>query len=117
LRSTAQITVLDIKKLDQIKNGQTWFSPFMGQKKTPEERDDIFGDYKYKYQIVTKEQLNRLIIETGKPLYYLTFIKDSSNKIVCVTNAQTGKTIYSRGTSFSYNLKAGDIKDLNKEIN
>ena len=92
------------------------FSPFLGRKKAADE-EKIFEDYPYPYKIVSKAELDQVILDSDKPSYYLIFIKDSSNKVVCVVNSNTGETVYSNAKSFSYNLKSGDVKDLLKEIN
>ncbi|WP_316738753.1 hypothetical protein [Pedobacter aquatilis] len=92
------------------------FHPFvLGTKKVADE-ENLFEDYKYPYKVVSKADLDKIIIEGDQPAYYLVFIKDSSSKIVCVINSKTGETIYSTAKAIAYNLKSGDLKDLYKEI-
>jgi len=86
------------------------------ESKDENDAGNVFEKYGYSYKVLTTEELDKKIIESDKPFFYLLFIKDSSDKLVCVTNSQTGEVIYYKGTSMSYNLKSGDIKDLSKEI-
>jgi hypothetical protein len=104
-------TTLYIPDFDLIK-----YNKFSGSAAEPDDAAGLFEDYHAAYKVVTKDELDKLILDNGKPKYYLLFIKDSSNKIVCVINSATGETIYSRAKSLSYNLKSGDLKDLYKEI-
>ncbi|OCX53665.1 hypothetical protein BEL04_05050 [Mucilaginibacter sp. PPCGB 2223] len=92
---------------------------FPGKSNEDKEENDagsIFEKYAYNYKVLLQDELDKKIIESDKPFFYLLFIKDSTNKLVCVINSQTGETVYYKGTSISYNLKSGDLKDLSKEI-
>ncbi|MEE1947014.1 hypothetical protein VRU48_17955 [Pedobacter sp. KR3-3] len=78
--------------------------------------DHILKAYGYNYKKVTKDELDRLILNADKPLYYFLFIKDSTRKIISVINAQTGENIYCRITMLGYNLKSSDLKELYKKV-
>lgn len=92
------------------------FSPFAGRLEKAADEERLFEDYKFPYKVISKTDLDKLIIDSDQTVYYLIFVKDSSSKIICVINSKTGETIYSTSKSLSYNLKSGDIKDLFKEI-
>lgn len=92
------------------------FNSKSNQNKDENDASNIFEKYGYDYKVLTSEELDKKIVEADKPFFYLLFIKDSSDKLVYVINGQTGETIYYKGTSLSYNLKSGDLKDLSKEI-
>jgi len=81
-----------------------------------ESTNTIFEKYTYAYKVLGKEDLDRLILTSEKPIYYLLFIRHSTNKLVCVVNSKTGETVYSDATSISVRLKSGDIKDLFKAV-
>jgi hypothetical protein len=82
-----------------------------------ESTNTVFEKYTYAYKVLSKEDLDKLILTSEKPIYYLLFIRHSSNKLVCVVNSKTGETIYSDATSLSMRLKSGDVKSLFKAVN
>jgi hypothetical protein len=77
----------------------------------------IFEKYTYAYKVLSTDDLDKLILTSEKPIYYLLLIKHSTNKLVCVINSKTGETIYSDAANLSMRLKAGDIKSLFKAVN
>jgi len=81
-----------------------------------EDTNAVFEKYTYAYKVVNKDDLDRLILTSTKPVYYLLFIRHSANKLVCVINGKTGETIYADATSLSMRLKSGDVKSLYKAI-
>lgn len=94
-------------------------SNIFGMKQTARDEegtDKVFAKYTYAYKVLSKENLDKLILTSEKPIYYLLFIRHSSNKLVCVINSKTGETIYSDATSLSMRLKSGDIKSLYKAV-
>jgi triacylglycerol esterase/lipase EstA (alpha/beta hydrolase family) len=94
------------------------YSAFSGKSKIEDEVDvkNVFEKYTYPYKVISKDALDKKIIETNDPFYYLLFLKIGSAKVVCVINGKTGETIYSRSIPFSSNLKPGDINGLFKQI-
>lgn len=94
------------------------YSAFTGRAKVQEEVDvaNVFEKYTYPYKVISKDMLDKKIINAVDPFYYLVFLKINSTKVIYIVNAKTGETIYSRATPFSSNLKAGDINVLFKQI-
>ncbi|MBS1526815.1 MAG: hypothetical protein JST19_14260 [Bacteroidetes bacterium] len=82
---------------------------------------ELFEDYKYPYREVTDDELDKILLDDSKEIYYLLFVRNATGKLVAVVNSKTGAIIYSRyneGTfSISSNLKSGDLKYLYKAIN
>jgi hypothetical protein len=76
----------------------------------------ILKGYKFNYKVIANEQLDQKITNDKDPFYYTVFLASGSCKMVAVVNSQTGELIYSRYTKSSYNLKAGDLKDLSKQV-
>lgn len=81
---------------------------------------EVFEDYKFPYQSITGQELEKKIFNDTEPFYYLLLTKVAANiKIISVVNSKTGEVIYSRySTHFAAtNLNSGDLKDLYKAIN
>lgn len=94
----------------------TKFNKFSGDETKKHTEKDIFEDYKLKYQILSTENLNQKILAETSPFYYLIYIKSSTDKYISVINSLTGEYVYSVYTPVSYNIKSGDLKDLQKKI-
>lgn len=90
---------------------------FIRPKKEIIDTAKVFEDYKFKYKIITNEELEEKILADHEPFYYVSFLRNNASKMVAVVNSRTGEIIYSRYTGMAYlRLKAGDLKDLSKEI-
>jgi len=73
--------------------------------------------YKYKYEFIKDEELDRKIL-AKEPFYYLLHTKLNTHKFISVVNGQTGEIVYffhDYGASH-YNLKEDDFKNLMKSI-
>lgn len=92
------------------------FNMFTGDESKKHDEKDILEDYKFKYVIVSSDDLNQKILDDNSTIYYLQYIKSSTDKFISVINSKTGEVIYSVYTPTSYNIKSGDIKDLSKKI-
>jgi len=88
---------------------------FNGSEEKKMSEDDLFGNYKLRYKVVSGQELNNKI-QAGEIFYYLIFIRNSNQKYVNVLNSSTGEIIYSTHVSGAYNMKSGDLKDLYKKI-
>ncbi|WP_044211612.1 hypothetical protein [Flammeovirga sp. OC4] len=81
---------------------------------------DLFEDYRYDYEIVSKKELEAAILD-NKPMYYITFTNYlSKEKCITITNGQTGKVVFRHlvpgmVTSSNY-LKKKHIKDIINEL-
>lgn len=92
------------------------FNMLTGDESKKHDVKDILNDYKFKYEVLSTQDLNKKIINDNSTFYYLQYIKSSTDKYVSVINSQTGEVIYSIYTPTSYNIKSGDFKDLSKVI-
>ncbi len=77
--------------------------------------DKIFKNYDFKYQMISSDELNKKIMN-NEPIYYLMYVRVSSERFVSVVNAQTGEIVYRAYHKFGYELKSKHISKLNKAI-
>ncbi len=78
--------------------------------------NELFKSYPYKYQLISAEELGKLILKSDKPIYYLVYVRSSTDKYVTVFNSETGNMLYSQYTAASYNIKPNDISRLARFI-
>lgn len=95
---------------------KTIYNGWTGEEKERENPDDLFEDYKFKYEWISNEKLNEKILSENEDFYYLMYTKINSMKIVSIVNGKTGEIIYSDYHSFSYKLKPKDLKAINNKI-
>ncbi len=81
-----------------------------------QDAESLMQRYPYKYEVIRNDELSEKILQTGSPLYYLLFVRSNADKYVAVVEAKSGKIIYSRFRPISYNLRAGDLRRLDKAI-
>ncbi len=79
-------------------------------------KSELFKKYPYKYKIIDPEELSDLIVNSDEPIYYLSYIKSSTDKYVTVINGLTGEIMYSEYSAMSYNLKTKDITKVAGKI-
>lgn len=111
-------------ELKKLKNQTLWipdyifikFNSFTGDESSRHEEKDLFKKYKYKYKVVSMNELSNEILSSGAAFYYAVYVKSSTDKYITVINSNTGEIIYSKYTSISYNVKAGDFEDLSDKI-
>jgi len=90
-------------------------NPFSRTEKTDEDDEVEEGAakaYPFPHRYINKEDLERLILNSSKPIYHLIYVRSSSNKYISVVEAQSGKIIYSLFHNISYNFKMKDLKKL-----
>lgn len=75
----------------------------------------LFKSYRYKYKILTKEELSEKI-QDESPIYYLTYIKSETRKYLIVMNSVTGEIVYSQYEGNSHNIESKDLAKLAKVI-
>lgn len=78
--------------------------------------EDIITGYSYKIKLITREELNRKILNAQKNFYYLNYIQSSADKSVSVINGFTGDVVYSEITRKSYLFKEKDLKKIEEAI-
>ncbi|PSG88260.1 hypothetical protein [Aurantibacter aestuarii] len=92
------------------------FNKFTGDETKKHNEKSIFKDYKFKYQLLSKDELSEKILVDNTPFYYLIYIKSSTDKYINVINSTTGEIIYSKYSPVSYNIKSKDLKKLQKQV-
>lgn len=114
----------DPKQLKQLKQQVLYipdyvlikFNKFSGDESKKHEEQEIMAKYKYKYEIVSNTELNQKILDNSKPVFYLVYVKSSTDKYVSVYNSKTGDLIYTTYKPMSYNIKDDDLEDLSDAI-
>lgn len=112
--------------LSQLKNDtlyvpdyvHTKFNMFTGAEKEAEDAgdDEIKKAYPYPVKMVTKPQLDKMILDKNKPIKYLVYVKSSTDKYINVYDSGTGDLLYARYVKLSYNFKNKDLGRLAKVI-
>lgn len=93
------------------------FDPFLHGEKTVEtDYGSVHDFYPYHVKVISKEELGRIVKESSTPVYYLVFIKSSSDKYINVFEAHSGKLLFARYSPASFNFKYKDLKDLYKTM-
>lgn len=92
------------------------FSPFSGDESKRHDIKKLFKKYPYPYKVVAVSELADLIMNSTDDIYYLSYIKSSSNKYVSIFNGKTGDLLYSQYSPVSYNIKDKDIGKILKEM-
>lgn len=94
------------------------YNPWKGTEKLRDEKDlkKLVEDYKYKYQFIKDEDLEKKIIN-NEDIFYLRYVSMNGNKYLDVVSAKTGISVYYfYGAGFAYNLKDDDFKNISKAI-
>jgi len=92
------------------------YNPWKGTEKLRDEKDlkKLVEDYKYKYQFIRDEDLEKKILDK-EDIFYLRYVSMNGNKFIDVVNAKTGTPVYYfYGAGFAYNLKDDDFKNISK---
>ncbi|MGL2962777.1 hypothetical protein ACSVH2_03020 [Flavobacterium sp. RSB2_4_14] len=77
---------------------------------------ELFDGIQFSYKVLPTAELNEKIVSAETPFYYLLLIKTTDDKLVTITNSQTGEIIYMAYNDIVSNLKAIDLKDIQKAI-
>lgn len=94
------------------------FNSWNGNEKPRNEKDikELLADYKYKYEFISDEDLEKKIIN-NEEIFYLRHVRINGSKCLGVVNAKTGDPLYYLyDGGFEYNLKDNDFKNINKAI-
>lgn len=75
----------------------------------------LLEDYKYKFQFIKDEDLEKKILD-NQDIYYLRYVSMNGNKYLQIVNAKSGDPAYYIYDAMSYNLKDDDFKKINKAI-
>ncbi|UOK41768.1 MULTISPECIES: hypothetical protein [Flavobacterium] len=114
-------------ELKNLKNGVLYLPEALKIKYNPRkykdenwkegELEEILGLYKYKYEFISEEELDKKIL-ANESIYYLRYAKVNSHKYINVVNGQSGEIIYRfHDSGFSqFNIKDEDFENLSKAI-
>jgi len=93
------------------------FSTFTTSDKLKDESEikKLLEAYKYKYQIIKNEELEKKILDT-EPIYYLRYARMNGNKYLQIVNSKTGDPSFYYYGGLTYNLKEDDFKRINKAV-
>jgi len=91
------------------------YNPALRTEGKKRDNDELLKDYKYKYEVVTDEQLNEKILK-GEEIFYLQYSQINSYKLISVIDNKNSEISYNLKTSMSYNINAKDFKELSKKI-
>lgn len=116
----------DKKALSSLKNDtlyvpdyvQIRYNMFTGAEKADEEGgdEDMKKAYPYPVKMVSKAQLDALLLDKSRPVKYLVYVKSSTDKFINVYDSGTGKLLYARYVKISYNFRNKDLSKLAKLI-
>lgn len=76
----------------------------------------MMSPYKYKYEFISKDELDAKIMN-NEEVYYFRYVKLNSDSFIQIVNSKTGDVIYKNYKGVKYNLKDKDFIDLVKAIN
>lgn len=95
----------------------TKFNMFtMGEKDTEEDTEDLKSAYPYPAQYVSTEELNSIAAQHPEGIWYLSYIKSSTDKYVGIFNSKTGEMIMNFYVPVSYNFKMKDMKRIASKV-
>lgn len=78
--------------------------------------DDLAKAYPFPVKVVSTADINRRILAGGKPIYYLVYVRSSTDKFVCVYESGKGRLLYAQYSPASYNFKMKDLSRLAKML-
>ncbi|WP_412985112.1 hypothetical protein [Pontimicrobium sp. IMCC45349] len=87
-------------------------------KKDKDSFEKVFEDYKYNYEFLDQDEMDRRIL-AGEEFYYLRYVRVNSQKFIHIVNSKTGEVIYRNyvaGIMSSYNIKSRHVDDINSKI-
>jgi hypothetical protein len=95
----------------------TKFNKFTGDESEKMDQNKLFNNYPYKYKVISAEDISLKITESEEPIYYLVYVKSSTDKYVSIVYSKTGSIIYNSYKTTSYNISKSDIKSIASSIN
>lgn len=93
------------------------YNPWRISEQLRDEKDvkKLFEDYKYKFEFIKDEDLEKKILN-NEDIYYLRYVSMNANKYLQVVNAKTGDPAYYFYGAATYNLKDNDFEKISKTI-
>ncbi len=87
-----------------------------GEKDTEDDESDLKSAYAFPSQYVILADLEKAAKENNSGVYYLSYIKNSTDKYVSVFNSKTGEMLYTAYSPMSYNFKLKDLKRISAKV-
>lgn len=78
--------------------------------------DKVMEKYAHPYEIISNEDLGKLVTGSDQPIYYLHYMKSESRKHINVFNSQTGQMVYTVSLIGPKNLTKNDVGALSNAI-
>lgn len=95
----------------------TKFNMFTGgEKDTEDDESDLKAAYAFPSQYSDLPALENTANASTEGIYYLSYIKSSTDKFVSVFNSRTGEMIYTAYSPMSYNFKLKDLKRISAKV-
>ena len=93
------------------------FNKFTGAEKDKDDDDEeLKAVYPYDVQYITMEALEEKVAASNQPIYYLSYVKSSTDKYISVFNSKTGAMLCTDYVPVSYNFKFKDLKRIKSKI-
>ncbi len=90
------------------------FGAFTGNEDKRHDVKKLMKNYPYRYKVVSSDELSDLVLNSEKPVYYLTYVRSCTDKFIGIVDSKTGEYLYSAYSPVSYNIKTKDIKKIAK---
>lgn len=90
---------------------------FADEPKSEKQLTELFEDYKYKYEFISVENLDKKILN-NEEVYYLQYVRINNEKFFNIVNGKTGDVVYRdyEAGMGTYNIDHKDFKNLAKAI-
>lgn len=113
-----QKELMDIEHEYELKKlrSDTLFIPSYISSFSKTSLDEIFSNAKFKYKVISDNELELKILNSKERFYYLNFDIYNSLKRITIINSLTGNLSYSKFVQLSITLKPKDIKEINNLI-
>jgi hypothetical protein len=77
---------------------------------------DLLKSYKFPVQVISKEELNKKIMNSSEPIYYLISEAATDTEVISIFNSKTNELIYHDYIGNSIKLKAKHLAKISKAI-
>jgi hypothetical protein len=84
------------------------FDKFNGSESEHHDAVELLSDYPYPHQVVSSQELERILASATGPTYVFDYVKGSADKFVSIFERKSG-VVYRHYTSSSYNVDSDDF--------
>lgn len=92
------------------------FNAMTGDESSRLNVDKIMKSYPFKYEVMSADELSEKALKSSEPMYFIVYVKSSTDKYLAVYNSETGDMLYGTYKGVSYNVKKSDFKNLAQQI-